>query len=572
MATKSTLTELREEVISHVSKALERDIEEKEVLLSYPPDITLGSIAFGCFSIAKNEDKAPAELSSKLAEKINGNIEKKELIENAESAGPYINFKTKNIAKNVIEEIEKKKEKYGKSEKKGKTILFEFSQPNTHKSFHVGHVRGTVLGQAMVNAFNANGYDIIPINYSGDVGAHIEKILWMMEKNHDGETAPKNKTEYLGSIYTEAEKALEKNPDLKKEVEDIRKRIEEGDKKLLKLWKTTRKWSIDELNEIYKELGVTFKRWYFESEFEKTGKKIVQKLLDEGIAKVSEGATIVDLSKYNLDVFLILRSDGSPLYSTKELALAEEKIKDFNFDEALVQTDVRQKLYFQQFFKTLELMGIDTPMTNQTYDFVDLPTGAMSSRRGNVITYDSLRDELIESTKKETEKRHSDWKEDKINSVASALALATLKFEMLKVDTQKKITFDTKRALSFEGFTASYILYTAARINSILKKGKVKKGKSELHTLDTDEEKSIIHSLLRYPEVTEEVVKEYNPAKLANYLFDLTKLYSHFYHSHKILEAESESLVQARLLLSTQVKSVIESGLSLLGIEAVEEM
>lgn len=554
----------KDTILTSIEKALGRRLIDSEITIADPPDVAMGEFAFVCFRLAKNESTTP----DKLALTLVGKIKPSNLIQRVSAAGPYINFSLKSFTYNVIQDVTVS---YGTSRQgKGKKIFFEYSQPNTHKSFHIGHLRGTVHGQALVNCYRSFGYKVVAMNYVGDIGSHINKILLALTQYSNDVELKTITSEKLGSYYVKITKAFKKDTTLEKELENIRKRFEKGDAKLTALWKSTRKQTIDEFEIIYKELGVTFDRWYFESEVDQEGKKVVAKLLKKGIAKKSDGAIIFDLTGENLDIIVGIKSDGTALYLPRDLALAYKKIKDFGVPHKnIIQTDVRQQLYFKQLFTILKKAGFKNEMVNLTYDFVTLPGGAMSSREGNIVVYTELRDELTGRIIEETQSKHPDWSDAKIEKVSKIIAVDTLIFEMLKSDSKKKIIFDKKRALSFDGFTASYLLYTIARMNSIVKKSKKKRKKSDVERLHDIETKLLIKYISTYPEVLEETLTAHNPAHLIQYLYDLSKSFSSFYHKRQIIGSEYES---ERLAVLRATKQTLENGLALLGIKTLREM
>ena len=564
---------VRERAFVLIEESLGRSLKDEEKILTFTPDISWGDYAFPCFPIAREKGKEANAVANELVETINGRLTKEGIIEKAEAKGPFVNFYIRSITNKVLEEIDKRGKAYGMKKEGGKKILFEFSQPNTHKEFHVGHVRGTVLGQALANLFRELGNTVYAVNYQGDTGSHVSKVLWALESFHKDDPEPKDRASYLGKIYVEATQALAMNRSLEKNVFEVEERFFKGDRALKRIWKKTRSWSIEEFEEIYRELGVVFEKNYYESNMEKPGIKLVRKLIDKGIAEKSDGAIIVNLQKYNLDILVVLKSGGIPLYATKDLALALKKKKDFKkVDESIVQTDARQTLYFKQLFKIFELIGIKTALTHLTYEMVTLPSGTMSSRTGNIVTYSFLRDELIKRVKEETIKRHKEWDEEKVLNVARALALATIKFEMMKTDSGKVITFDMEKALSFDGFTASYLLYTLARIESVIKKsGRKITGNGKEHLLSSPEERLLVRFLAEYPDVIINASAVKNPALLVNYLYETAKAFTAFYHAKKILEEDGD-VRDARLKLIGGVKLVMEKGLCVLGIPTVGEM
>ena len=351
------------------------------------------------------------------------------------------------------------------------------------------------------------------------------------------------------------------------------KKIESRSGFYYKLWRKTRTWSIDGLAKIYKELGVKFDRIFYESDVIEKGLDMVAKLDKKGVLVKSQGAIIADLNKYNLGVLVFIRSDGTALYPVADLPLAEEKFKKYKINKSIYVVDVRQSLYFKQLFKLLELLGYKKEMKHLGYEFVKLPEGMMSSRSGLVITYEDLREQVIKKAVSETKKRHKNWSEKEVAEVVRKLVNGAMKFEMLKVGADKIITFDIEQALRFDGFTAAYLQYTCARINSINKKAKKQKNKKTIdyNNLSESKESRLIMKLAQYPETVELAGKNCAPNELAKYLFELAQEFNDYYHSVPVLKAKT-AVRQARLALISAVRQTLENGLKLLGIEVMEEM
>lgn len=574
-------------ILAHVAKKIGADPSE----LVSPPDSKLGDLAFGCFKIAKERKKSPADVAKLLAEEISKD-KKDHLIASAIAAGPYVNITLKSgeTVARIVTDVEAQKAAYGSSDDgKKKSLLLEYAQPNTHKEFHIGHLRNLVLGNALTRILVKNGWQVIPASYHGDVGAHVAKVLWMYLKKvvppserdpADGGKSRKSKVEksgkYLGELYAKATKLLEEKPELKDEVSEIQRKLEAGDKELMKLWKETRKWSLSEFKEIFSDLGTKIERQYFESEVVDDGQKIVDELLKKGIAKKSEGAIVVDLEAEKLGVFLIRKSDGTSLYATKDLALAKLKAKEYpDVARSLILVDNRQSLYFKQLFRTLELIGMNIPHEFVGYEFVTLKTGAMSSREGNVVTYESFRDEVVKFARAETIKRHPDWNEGKVEHTAWAIAMAGITYGMLKPDSDKQIVFDPERALAFDGDTGPYIQYAATRLSAILKKAKwdAKKGmkQGDLSLLVEDSEKHLALQIAKLSDVVHRAGLELKPNVIAQWCFAMAHAVTDFYRDVKVLDAP-DALKASRLRLVASALSALTLGLDLLGIPLPDEM
>lgn len=560
-----------QEVLTALKKAVGKGFLATQDILAEPPKSEMGDLAFPCFQLAKEHDRNPAELATEIAAKIGPT----DLIEKIEADGPYVNFTFNDAAygERVLTEIKKHKSGYGTSKTgHGKTVLVDYAQPNTHKEFHIGHVRNAVLGQAIINVLKVNGYKTIAASYIGDVGAHVAKALWAIKKFHkETDFEPETRAKKLGEIYTEATQYVEKHPKAKDEIDQVQQQLEAGEDPWYGLWKETREWSLKKFREIFKELGVKPDVWYFESEVEKPGKELVKKLLTDGVAKKSEGATIIDLDEEDLGAFLILKSDGSSLYATKDLALAFQKEKEYQADRQIFVVDVRQSLYFKQLFSALKRIGFSKKLLHIAYDMVTLPEGAMSSRAGNIISFEELRDLMVERLEKETRERHEDWSDKKVEETAHQIALAGMIFLMLKQDPKTIITFDLDEALAFDGFSGPYILYTIARIESIRRKTKVRP-KANMKYLSGESETALLRLLGDYPELIQGVASDYDIHAIAQWVFETAKTFAEYYHDTKIIDEEDKAATAARLALVYAIEETLRAALRILGVPVVEEM
>ncbi|MDP2708945.1 MAG: arginine--tRNA ligase [bacterium] len=573
----NTLEKIKENIAEAINKALNKQAVGAADLI-YPPKPEFGDLSLPCYQLGKLFNKSAVE----MAEWLVGKVEPEE-ISTVKAIGPFINFtfnKTR-LAPAVIGEIIKKKSGYGLNKSgRNQRVMIEFSNANTHKEYHVGHLRNLSYGDAVTRILAANGYQALPVSYINDFGIHVAKTLWALKKYFKAEAAgDKSKGYFLGKVYAKACQELEKNPAAKEEAAEIMKKIESRSGAYYKLWRTTRQWSISGFARIYKELGVKFDHIFYESEVIDKGMELMAELYKKEFLKKSQGAIIADLERYGLGVLVFLRSDGTALYPVADLALAEEKFKRYKINKSVYVVDVRQSLYFKQLFKVLELLGFKQEMKHLAYDFVKLPAGMMSSRTGQVVTYDDLRARGFNKAAAETKKRHKDWSEKKVAAVANKLVNGALKFEMLKVGADKPITFDLEQALRFDGFTAAYLQYTAARINSILRKSQIPITKSQTNSkfqipnfkLENNQEQAIIMKLVKYPEIVEAAGRNYAPDELAKYLFELARELNDYYHAVPVLKAKAD-IRQSRLKLIGAVRQVIANGLELLGIAVMEEM
>lgn len=606
---------------SHVAMWLSDETGTKILAdeLVTPPKPDLGDVCFGCFKLAKATGKNPAEIAKELASKL---AKGDQTVESATAAGPYVNviFKTGDLINRLVGDIENAGEEYGMSDDgKGQELMFEYAQPNTHKEIHVGHLRNLVLGVSLVKLLKHNGWNVIPASYHGDVGAHVAKCLWLLVRIGSSavvQAKPKKKpkkgepefvamkadewTDYvlanldeamakailagipktertgatLGRYYAEAAKLLDENPDWKEQVSQVQHNLEAHIPGWEAIWHETRRWSVDEMAEIFDDLGVAIKRQYFESEVVDEGQRMVDELISKKVARESQGAIVVDLEEEKLGMFLIRKSDGTSLYATKDLALAKMKFEEYRkLSRSLIMVDNRQALYFKQLFRTLELMKIGKPQEFIGYEFVTLKSGAMSSRDGNVVTYQDFRKEVVGMTWKETQSRHDDWSKGRLEHTSWALAMGGIKYGMLKQDPEKLFTFDLERALSFDGDTGPYVQYAATRLGAILKKANwdPESGAGDLTLLTDPSEKRLVLHLAAFPVACRRSAIELKPSVLAQWCFTMAQEITKFYHDVNVLESEF-GVKQARLRLIAATQSVLIQGLDLLGIPMPDEM
>lgn len=545
-----------------VSAGIPQEIAEK-IQVSQPPQAALGDIALGCFVLAPVWGVSPQHAAERV-QKILSDVGISSL-DRIVAAGPYVNiFLNCNwVVAAVLKPQPIKKLAHPR-------IMFEYSQPNTHKEFHIGHMRNACYGSSLVNIWRAAGRNVLAVTYNNDVGSHVAKTLWAYKKFHSGEKPPAEKGRWLAGIYVEATRALEEHPEWKDEVSDVLRKLETKDKEWFKLWKETRKWSLDEFHAIYRELGLKFDASFDESAVKERGQKIVDELLARGIAKESSGAIIMDFEDQKKGVLILRKSDGAGNYTTSDLALAQEKFSRYKLDEAVMVTDNRQDLYFQQLFLTLQAYGFKQKLTHLSYDLVTLPEGAMSSRKGNVVLYENIRDEVVEMAIKETRARHADWSVKKVAKTAHALAIAAIKFTMIKTSPKNIIVFDKAEMLAFDGFTAPYIEYTLSRISSIFKKsrGLIRAPK----TYDWNPvERELWVKILRFDQIVARSAESNDPSEVAKYCFELAKNFSSYYENNRVLD-DNKLIRAARLTIVKQLGLTLKKGMELLGLPVVSEM
>jgi arginyl-tRNA synthetase len=504
--------------------------------------------------------------------------------ERIEAVRGYLNlyFSSGEYAKRVIDSVIELGDTFGRGESKGQKVMVEFSQPNTHKAFHVGHLRNAILGNSVCNILAFAGYEVVRANYIGDIGLHVMKWMWNYRKNHAGEEPTEDTTRWMGDLYAEADRLYESSAEVQAEVKTLFGRWDRHDPELIALWQKTRQWSLDGFDQIYEMLGIPFDRIYFESDVEFSGKDVVQELIKRGIARDErpENPVIVPLddllgTDQEYRVLVILRSDGTSLYSTKDLALAIQKFDEYALDRSIYVIDVRQSLYMKQIFKTLEIMGYPWAENcfHLAYEIVNLPGNVtMSSREGTVVLLDDLTREAVQRALDIVQEKNPELSEDLQIEIANQVALGAIKYPMVSRDNIKVVTFDWESALDFNGQASPYIQYAAVRAGSILRRLESDLPGSVLPDYDlTPAEIQLVEEMSRLPQEVQRAARELRPMLLANLAYDLARAFSDFYKDCPVLQAE-EPVRQARLRMVIAARQVIKNTLYLLGIETPEVM
>lgn len=692
----------------------------------YPPrDITLRRIPFsGAWGVATSAPKALASevgaaavaaavegldkkdakrrasevlnaTATEIADRVADALRRARVADRVESLNGYINiyFDAAEVANEVIARALAPAGTYGRGPHRDERVMVEFSQPNTHKAFHVGHLRNLALGNALSNILAFAGYDVLRANYIGDMGLHVIKCLWCYEQFHRGEEPASNRGAWLGRVYAEADARLRYRNDVlqflnsvirddetfrlaadrmlkalwqskratgediayllgqfsqrkcdidlaklrdanvivdlwpivgeqlreearptddraplvapevaadrlaewerldrsfdrwlpaprwEAEVREYFQRWERKDPEFVALWERTKAWSMEEFDQIYQDLGVHFDVWFYESEVEERGRAIVDELLAKGIAEISDGLPVVKidallgLEKETYRVLPILRSDGTTLYSTKDLALTQEKFEQYNIDRSIWVIDVRQSLYMRQMFKVLELWGFKQAAQSHhlAYEMVALPEGVISSRRGNAPEYETIAAEVARRAREVVDAKNPDLPEEQRALAARQVGAGALIYGMLDRDNNKLLIFDIEEALSLQGQSAPYIQYAHARACRILERaGGLPAGPQDFSQL-TPSEINLIERIAEFPADVERAAREFKPLVIATYVYELAKLVNDFYEQCRVLDAP-EPLRGARLVLLDAARRTLAAGLGLLGIAAPAAM
>ena len=445
-----------------------------------------------------------------------GRVEKLPGINHAEAVKGYLNlyFDTSTYARRVVDAVIEQKNQFGAGPASEQQVMVEFSHPNTHKAFHVGHLRGTILGDSLCRILEFSGHQVVRANYPGDMGLHVIKWLWGYLKFHNGEKPAADITKWMGDVYAEATRCLEEDPDLEAEVRAVYARWDKRDPEVVELWQRTREWSLEGFRQMYEALDIRFDVYYFNSQEEIPGKQEVEQLVTKGIAtdeRPQGGAVVVKIDevlgsgKEQYRTAVILRSDGTALYATEDLALVKHKFNDYpDLAKSIYVVDVRQSLHFTQVFKILEIAGYEKAKncTHVSYELVTLPGNVvMSSREGTVVLMEDLLREATHRAREETRKKNPSLSEEQLEDVAKAVGLGALKYPILARENTRLVTFDWQSALDFNGQAAPYIQYAHVRCNSIIRKAgglPVEQGASFTYEL-APAEVELIDWLSRFP-------------------------------------------------------------------------
>ena len=517
--------------------------------------------------LAKDLKQNPQEIAQSIvAEAIS-----KSTFEHVEVAGPgFINFwLSESVLMQNLSDIFQKSEKYGDDlSLADKKYLVEFAHPNTHKEFHIGHLRNIITGESVCRILEKSGAKITRGNYQGDVGMHIAKAMWGVNKLGITESEDLlERIKFLGAAYVEGNKAYEEGR-AKSEIEEINKKIyEKSDPQLQDLYEKTRSWSLEYFQSIYDRLSVKFDRLYFESEVANLGKKIALEALEKNILVKSQGAIIFPGSKFGLHDRVFISSQGTPTYEAKDIGLANLQFSEYDPDEIFHVVGPEQTGYFQVLFAALESIMPESKNREKhiAYGWVRLKEGKMSSRKGNVVTgvwlLSEVKDKIIEKYKLSPE-------------VAEQIMIGAVKYSFLKVNLASEIAFDIDESISIEGNSGPYIQYTIARIFGLFRKAGIAAQSIDKNLLKTtdleDQEKQILCKLIHYPEIVNKSAQSTAPHYICEYLYQLAEDFNSYYGSVRILSDEKNK--NSRLALSLAVAEVLKNGLDLLGIPSPEKL
>lgn len=560
--------ELKKLVANKIAEILDKDSSEIEKSIEKSPNLEMGDFSFPCFRLAKEFRKFPQDIARDIKEKLVADE-----IEKVEVVSGYVNIFIKKdlYAQTVIEEIETKQYKYGSENVgEGKKALIEHTSINPNASPHIGRARNALIGDSIVKLLKFNNYEVETHYFVNDIGKQISMLL-VGTKGKDNVTFDE-----LLQLYIDINKEVKENKELEQEVFDNLNKLENGDEETIKSFRHIVQICIDGQRKIFAELGIRYDYFDYESDFILNGtvNEILKKLEETGkLFEAEDGRLAINQEEYKIPmkspVLVVTRADKTSLYPLRDIAYSIYKANR-NADKNIIILGEDQKLYFKQISAVLDLLGYQAPQAVH-YSFVLLPDGKMSTRNGTVVLLEDFMKEILEKTKQELAKRNNgEIDEEK----AKKIAYGAVKYTILKGSLEKNVIFDLEKSLSFDGDTSLYIQYNYARINSILNKANFAKMEklTRFDLLKEPAEIELIQKLEEFKTIVSKVTEKLTPNLIANYVYELTKMFSSYYHDYSILNAETEELKNMRLQLINAIGIVTKTSLNLLGIDTVDEI
>ncbi len=538
-------------------------------LIEVPPQPELGDYALPCFKLAKIKRQSPVQIAAELVT----NIGEDPHFSTINAQGPYVNFYSNPtlLAQDVLSTISDLGLGYGSHAANGKTITIDYSSPNIAKPFHVGHLRTTIIGQVLYNIYSHLGYQCVGINHLGDWGTQFGKQILAYLLWGDDEVINANPVSELVKLYVRFHTEAESNPDLDAQARDWFRRLEEGDSEALRIWRWISEVSLKDFSRLYKRLNIKFDHFTGESFYLDQIPAVVEELKAKNLLLESDDALVVDLGE-DMPPCLIVKADGTTIYTSRDIATALYRKKTYDFSKSLYVVDYSQSLHFKQCFKVIELMGYDwaRDLIHIPFGRVRLLSGKMSSRKGNVILLEDMLEEALARTTQIIAERNPNLADKEV--IADQIAIGALIFNDLYNNRINDVVFDWDIVLNFDGETGPYVQYTYARSCRVLEKAPVAiESNVDFTLLNEPETIALIKSLYDFPDAVERAADEYEPSVLARQTMQVARNFNRFYHNHQIISDDAE-VQKARLLLCKASNTVLKLGLNLLNMPAPERM
>ncbi|MBU5337364.1 arginine--tRNA ligase [Intestinibacter bartlettii] len=546
-------------------------LEEIVALIEVPPNKEMGDFAFPCFKLAKVFRKAPNMIAADLAE----NIEAKGAISKVMPLGGYVNFfvNKSQLAETVINDVLTKKEKYGHTDLgQDKAVVIDFSSPNIAKPFHIGHIRTTVIGNALYKIYDSQGYNVVRVNHLGDYGTQFGKLIVAFKLWGSKEAVEANPIPELLKLYVKFHEEAEEKPEMEDEARAWFTKLENGDEEAKALWQWFRDESLKEFARVYDLLDIEFDSYAGESFYSDKMDVVIEQLKEKGLLVQSQGTNVVDLEEYNMPPALITKNDGSTLYMTRDLAAAIYRKNTYDFDKCIYVVGSQQSLHFQQLFKVLELMGYEwsKDLIHVPFGMVALEEGTMSTRKGRVVFLEDVLKQAVEKTKEIVLSKNPNAKN--VEQIAKQVGVGAVVFQELSNSRIKDYTFSWSRTLSFEGETGPYVQYTHARCCAVLRKAEEEVTKDiNYDLLSEGDGAEVLKVIGSFNKSILAAMRKNEPHIITRFVLDLAQAFNKFYHDNPILVEDAE-LRKARLALVAATRQTIENALALLGMHAPERM
>ena len=546
-------------------------LEEIVALIEVPPNKEMGDFAFPCFKLAKVFRKAPNMIAADLAE----NIEAKGAISKVMPLGGYVNFfvNKSQLAETVINDVLTKKEKYGHTDLgQEKAVVIDFSSPNIAKPFHIGHIRTTVIGNALYKIYDSQGYNVVRVNHLGDYGTQFGKLIVAFKLWGSKEAVEANPIPELLKLYVKFHEEAEQKPEMEDEARAWFTKLENGDEEAKALWQWFRDESLKEFARVYDLLDIEFDSYAGESFYSDKMGVVIDQLKEKGLLVQSQGTNVVDLEQYNMPPALITKNDGSTLYMTRDLAAAIYRKNTYDFDKCIYVVGSQQSLHFQQLFKVLELMGYEwsKDLIHVPFGMVALEEGTMSTRKGRVVFLEDVLKQAVEKTKEIVLSKNPNAKN--VEQIAKQVGVGAVVFQELSNSRIKDYTFSWSRTLSFEGETGPYVQYTHARCCAVLRKAEEEvTADINYDLLSEGDGAEVLKVIGSFNKAILAAMRKNEPHIITRFVLDLAQAFNKFYHDNPILVEDAE-LRKARLALVAATRQTIENALALLGMHAPERM
>ena len=546
-------------------------LEEIVALIEVPPNKEMGDFAFPCFKLAKVFRKAPNMIAADLAE----NIEAKGAISKVMPLGGYVNFfvNKSQLAETVINDVLTKKEKYGHTDLgQEKAVVIDFSSPNIAKPFHIGHIRTTVIGNALYKIYDSQGYNVVRVNHLGDYGTQFGKLIVAFKLWGSKEAVEANPIPELLKLYVKFHEEAEQKPEMEDEARAWFTKLENGDEEAKALWQWFRDESLKEFARVYDLLDIEFDSYAGESFYSDKMGVVIDQLKEKGLLVQSQGTNVVDLEEFNMPPALITKNDGSTLYMTRDLAAAIYRKNTYDFEKCIYVVGSQQSLHFQQLFKVLELMGYEwtKDLIHVPFGMVALEEGTMSTRKGRVVFLEDVLKQAVEKTKEIVLSKNPNAKN--VEQIAKQVGVGAVVFQELSNSRIKDYTFSWSRTLSFEGETGPYVQYTHARCCAVLRKAEEEvTADINYDLLSEGDGAEVLKVIGSFNKAILAAMRKNEPHIITRFVLDLAQAFNKFYHDNPILVDDVE-VRKARLALVAATRQTIENALALLGMHAPERM